>query len=258
MYAVDASSATETHRVYDFDVSFARLGVDYVPLNGFFIALDDPPANTFVAASLLLHSRSILGTVTRMSRPSIFEHEGSTFLHLNFAAHTATPPPGLFLLACERETFVVRVVLCQPPGPTLFLRAEGLVYADEQVRARMHSGGRFSYGTWWATAAGEAPVQDVVTVHGGRMYCQTAKPQWEFQHRGPPNCTTVARPIDDFPMPPTPPAALRIPPSWTPPVQSPLSSLPSATTSTSTTTTTTAVATEEYDPESVPMAALSK
>lgn len=124
-YKVIGGDGREYHRIYDFDVSHERLGVDFLPFNGLFLALQHAERR-FVAAHLLIHSRDVLAAVVQSDAPRIVQHGGRYYVHLQFAEPSGYP--GLPLLACRNTTFTVRVIVNEKTGTNFFLLAEGLCY----------------------------------------------------------------------------------------------------------------------------------
>jgi hypothetical protein len=171
----DTRNEKEYHRVYDFDFSYKTIDVDYVPFNGFFLALQRAEER-FVAAYLMNNQRDCIAVITKQDRPKInsSSKRGLFFVHLAFGGGGYG---GIPLAACDRETFTVRIVCADRAGTNFYLSIDGQHHQQQEVDAQRAKSFTFNIKP-------QSPQS--LCVHNGRIYY---KPFMTYEHvtNGPSN-----------------------------------------------------------------------
>lgn len=175
-YDVDGAGR-EYHHVHDFDIHYKSVGLDYLPLDGLFLALQHSKER-FVAAFLMINQRDVIGIITRSQNPQFIHHEGKHFVHLSFAAGVGyNGNPGLHLASCNNTTFTVRVIVAERAGTNFFLMLEGYNYPQGEITKVPF----YSHVHWSG-----AQQQSVLVVKNGRVFTNILL-HWVPQQHGPAN-----------------------------------------------------------------------
>lgn len=182
-YLINGSRNREYHRVYDFDVSFESMGLDYIPFDGFFLALQHADKK-FVAAHLLHNQRDILATIVQADQPRVINHGGMYYVHLDFSSAAGRNScAGLPLLACRQDAFTIRVIVNDKTGTNFYLLTEGKNYdvMHEHVMRNCMASGFVGDIVWRGS-------RNIERVHfdGQRARFQNQKMQWHPQQSGQP------------------------------------------------------------------------
>jgi len=187
--AYDSGSTMEYHRIYDFDFSHETCGIDFLPLDGFFLALQNAH-DKFVAVSLLVKQQKTLAVLLRRPVfPRIVRHLGRNFLHISFLG-AAVRDCGLPLWNCANEEFTIRVVLAEKSGTDFFMLLEGQQY-NRTTPMPCHPQTPLHFIIHWSGRL----ETDVVCTKEGRLIA-TPLFDWMPQFEGPQNVQRLNRQRD--------------------------------------------------------------
>jgi hypothetical protein len=148
----------EYHRVYDFDISHATMRVDYVPFDKIFLGLQHAK-DRFVAAFLMVNQRDCLSVITKQDMPPIVKHNGQYYVHLNFENGNGGYG-GIPLVACQNETFTVRIITAEKTGTNFFMLVEGQDYQQPDITWKMQNT-PFTFQVRWFGGNQPTPVSIV-------------------------------------------------------------------------------------------------
>lgn len=174
-HSYDTTEGTrEYHRVYDFDLSYSMLGVDFISFGGVFLAMQHARTR-FVSAMLLQRQRDCVAIITQC--PIVVTGErGRFYMQLQFAA---AAEQGLRLAIGHNETLTVRVTVAEDPGANFYLFVESAsLPVDYVLHHRAH---QLIENVHWAGA--DRPT--TLTYVAGRMLTPSLFP-WEPRMYGPP------------------------------------------------------------------------
>ncbi len=122
-------------KVYDYDFSYASLGVDYVPFDRMFLLGDIQVTTAF----LMQNQRDCLAII---HNPVAY----AGHISLNFDHAPRGEYAGLPLVACQRDVFTVRILSRNKPGCLII---EGMDYHQPHVTDRMQAA-PFAFNVHWA------------------------------------------------------------------------------------------------------------